>query len=445
MTVSTEPIMRRKIGENSSGIPILKLSAIPLITILLISGMPLGRDLAPLEFRYSEQLADAAIQKAGQIGLENTWTVAITLGLIYAFAFIIFLRNKVVYKISNNQCWQLTALALSSCLSILWSSFPLAVLMNFAHLIGVIFVAVVAGRAYSGDSASLLRYIAYTLCLNVTVHTLAAFVMPDVAISHDGRWSGLTTNPNSLGLISALALWSTASAIRSRVLKPIAGIALTFPALISLYGSGSATSSVSAMIGIVFVALLPHFKKLHLGSLVIMAALPTTGIALSLWFNLYFNYIYSILGKSSDFSGRTSLWQQGIEVASKKPILGWGYDNHASVMIENVLPFGHFHNGFIDLAVRGGLVGVLLMIGLIFAYLVRSMSQSLFSRNIMISYMAMFLVYNMTEVSLLSPKNPSWIIFITLIFSARKNSERRKFDLTLGPIIGGHFDRGMLR
>jgi hypothetical protein len=64
----------------------------------------------------------------------------------------------------------------------------------------------------------------------------------------------------------------------------------------------------------------------------------------------------SLAGKDKTFTGRTKIWEEGWRVFEMKPIAGWSFDSSASVLSRTSLQTGQFHNGYLDLAVRGGLI-----------------------------------------------------------------------------------------
>ncbi len=78
------------------------------------------------------------------------------------------------------------------------------------------------------------------------------------------------------------------------------------------------------------------------------------------------------LGKDSTLTGRTYLWQQGIEAAKASPLVGVGYQAYwvqgfseaerlwEEFYIGSRAGF-HFHNTFIEAVVETGLIGLILL------------------------------------------------------------------------------------
>ncbi len=82
--------------------------------------------------------------------------------------------------------------------------------------------------------------------------------------------------------------------------------------------------------------------------------------------------VLGIFGKDSTLTGRTYLWQQGIEAAAQNPAIGIGYQAYwvqgfaeperlwKEFFIASRAGF-HFHNTYIETAVELGLIGVLIL------------------------------------------------------------------------------------
>lgn len=409
--------MKRRPSASSAN---LKLSTIPLLVLLCLAGMPLGQSPASREAKYSEQLSDEIFQRAGEVGIENTWLAAAIFGAIYLIALIATIRERHRSDKLIRNYWPLFGLIISTVICLFWSIFPQPIMMNLVHLVGTAFVAFAAGRYHSGNLSILLKYISCALGLNVLVHILVIFILPDIAINYDGRWAGLTPNPNSLGLIAALAVWSIVTALSMKTLRPDIALALLVPSAMALYGSGSITSTICAILGVGSAAIFATVREVGIGLATLMVTTFLVGISLLLWSDINVANVTSIFGRTDDFTGRDVIWRQGVEMISMRPILGWGYDNHASIMQFNPLIYGHFHNGYIDLAVRGGFIAIMLFLGLIFSYIRRALCETIKAKSIAMSFLIMFVIYNLTEVSILSPRDISWVLLIVWMFSMKK-------------------------
>ena len=72
---------------------------------------------------------------------------------------------------------------------------------------------------------------------------------------------------------------------------------------------------------------------------------------------------------------RIHLWGGALDAIKERPLLGWGPSSAEAVIKKAKIPkktkkqFGHFHNSYLDMAVRTGLIGVAFMIGFFFLIL----------------------------------------------------------------------------
>ena len=86
-------------------------------------------------------------------------------------------------------------------------------------------------------------------------------------------------------------------------------------------------------------------------------------------------FLFGLLGKSSDLTGRIETWQKVIELAQQKPWFGWGWISYWAPWVEpfksldtkNHIQVMHAHNAWLDVWLQVGIVGLV-----IFALLVIS-------------------------------------------------------------------------
>lgn len=85
--------------------------------------------------------------------------------------------------------------------------------------------------------------------------------------------------------------------------------------------------------------------------------------------------ILELLGRDSTLTGRTYLWQYGLDEWRERPIFGWGFNGYftsdIAQYIQNIGVFRnydvpHFHQSYIQTLVDLGLVGLVIMVSMIF-------------------------------------------------------------------------------
>lgn len=408
-------------GERRNGLERKwRLGANALLFAIFVQTMPFDRELSQSDFIYSEERYEAALTATASIGIQNTLAAAFVWGGIYLVAAWVIIRFRQRSFVSALRYqWPLTGLLLLPPISLLWVDFPFQVLMNAIHGFGVVLLAFAASLAYWDRPATMLRHVAMVVSLVLSVHLLSVFLIPEVAVDFEGRWRGLSTNSNSIGLVAAIGLFAVFLAWQLRGIRKFTALFMGLIALLTLYGTGSRTPLVAALVGMLVFWL--GFKVGESARRIRMWSIGGVLLAFVMGWTLSDFFLFDVaplLGKSSDLSGRLMLWGMGWDLLLQKPFLGWGFDGHASVISMIRLPTVHFHNGYIDVGVRGGVVALVLFFLMIWraaATVPRSVSGV---GVVVASYISMMLVYNLSEVSILQPRNISWLILLLLVFIA---------------------------
>lgn len=242
----------------------------------------------------------------------------------------------------------------------------------------------------------------------------------------DGTFSfvGAFSSKNQLGFYASLGVIFAACSVlvlrqRDILWLGIAGVA----GLISAYcllASQSATSVITTaavvalVIGFLPMGMLsPANRKMIFLALVGMGALV---VVAALQFGLL-DAILGIFGKDSTLTGRTYLWQQGIEAAKASPILGVGYQGFwvmgffdaerlwNDFFITTRSGF-HFHNTYIETVVENGFVGLLLLVIVLYGTLLGHLRSVLVRKRdpqglILFALCALFVVRSFVEIDII--------------------------------------------
>lgn len=136
---------------------------------------------------------------------------------------------------------------------------------------------------------------------------------------------------------------------------------------------------------------------------------------------LFYNYIYELLLKfiesDANGEGRILLWERGIERLSVSPIFGLGPGAH--LLGDNIIPFLEVHNTYIDVALRGGVVGLFILLIMLFKsiYIVKS---NIFA----VSIVLFFCLYGIAGYSL---RRITLWFFIMAIVYIYKNYKKENY------------------
>lgn len=263
-------------------------------------------------------------------------------------------------------------------------------------------------------------------------------------VEGSARFGGLPGNPNQAGASAVIGVWTSfyllLSRTNGRLTDAYCVLALClFVFTIVMSGSGTAlTVSIAVVALLIWLKFLTLFKSkvkravyIISGVLVMTLLIGFTMISSST--EELTESFTSSLGKQSDFTGRTVLWEIAVAAIEEKPLLGWSYDQHETVQ-ENrkyELPsgLGHFHNGFLDTAVAGGLLLLLVVIWNMFSYIKNCIRAWATKEHLygFIGPVVVLVLMNLSEYSLLRPLNVVFQFYLCayflLLFSVMSKSE----------------------
>ncbi|MEH1943739.1 MAG: O-antigen ligase [Nostoc sp.] len=170
----------------------------------------------------------------------------------------------------------------------------------------------------------------------------------------------------------------------------------------------------------------------------ILTFLSTISIAFYTWFISQADTILGSVGKDTTLTGRSELWPAVLEMIAKKPWLGYGYgafwieqNSDYSIVIQRIQwDAPNAHNGFLDVWVTLGLLGVSVfligyVVNLLRAIYLIKLNQT--SENLwLLVYLTFIILSNLTETSLLEQNSLEWILYVSAILSS-KLSTRSNF------------------
>ncbi len=332
-----------------------------------------------------------------------------------------------------------------------WANYPVRVMINFLHFLGGAIAAYAAARYFARYPDRVLPFLAVMFGTASVLSILAVFFLPTSGLQYFQweevyRWRGVTTNPNSLGLICLLTVWSNAGMIlttKNQKLR-ILGVGFIGVAIACLIGAESRTSQMMSVVSVVLSVLIYYvYTDTNAGRRKKLVFLTYFLIVISVVLVAFFADFFvpdnatHALGREKNLSGRTNLWQDAFILIKMHPLVGWGFDNHKAAyeVIFNEVP--HYHNGYIDMLVAGGAIGLALFL----AFIIRIFRDDFKALKItpgvfapFLGLMVAFMIYNMTEVTIGAFANIFWMTALFSYFLAgqvlkrvRRKKRRRKF------------------
>lgn len=311
-------------------------------------------------------------------------------------------------------------------LSLTWAIAPEIAVRRLVFTTMVVLIVGQCCKAMSIDGV--IRTFFWALLVTILIDWLAIATLPlavhqagSVEPELAGDWRGIHTHKNGTGGICAFALFTFLymwRQTRSRYVVPV----LILLALVFLLNSHSKTSLGLMPVAIVLGGAISLFYRnvsVRIGAGLILAL---ALVGFGAYYNRIADYIY-VLDDPSALTGRSQIWPILLRYHVDHPLLGAGYGSFWSIGPDSPINqyasgwlvsfLTHAHNGYLDILVQTGLLGLILTVfALILAPLYALCTVPFTSEYIRwyLSTMLIFgLMHNLLETSLLDRLNPVWI------------------------------------
>lgn len=234
------------------------------------------------------------------------------------------------------------------------------------YLPPIVVLTLVAGMLPLEQFKRALLLASYVTIAWTVVFTL--LVPGDATLPVDGvpGWRGPFLHKNYLGLFMLFAMITIASFESRRPLRWIGfGVAIVFVAM-----SQSMTATIASITLLAFVPVLGKVLEVPraYGGWV-LAAGSVVGLMASVLLLMFLPAVISAFGKDLTLSSRTLVWERSLHVLADQPWVGFGmgglwFDRTSEVTREIHRGLGfeiyHSHNGFLEVALSFGIVGLAL-------------------------------------------------------------------------------------
>ncbi len=338
-----------------------------------------------------------------------------------------------------NNPW-LTGLYLWSVLSILWSVTPAMIvrggLMNWAFLL----CGVISSRYLDTDEAvDLLCNLVFFLALLSIVFQIFFPVRETMAPG----WTGVYGEKNHLGIGMGVGCIAQLASPRRWTLWRVLQLSLF---LVMLGLSQSTTSMIFTLVAGSFYAIVRMPKRIR--PLATSTALGAVVLAFAL-IPHFTEKIFDVTGKNTNFTGRDVIWRFTWEQWKTRPMLGYGlysFWESEDTLIQQWLGWNprQAHNGFLEIGVTLGAVGVVLLLGSLISGLflivrARRLGHNTAALWLTLSWIAI-MIDNITEADFMIP-GPLWFTYCLVYFvtyaELRRESLRRS-TLAAEPLVHLH-------
>jgi exopolysaccharide production protein ExoQ len=364
-------------------------------------------------------------------------------------------RVRLVIDILRRNKWVL-ALFVYMGLSIIWSNFEDDSQRRWIRSVGtLIMVLVVLTEPSPLESISALLRRCYFIVLPLSIVSIKYFRGIGVAYDYTGNtemWVGLTNHKNNLGQVAmSSGLFYCWSIFRKwRRITIVLDLLLVLMSVWLLRGSGT-SQSTTALVGfglsVILLLGLDYVKKNTIfvsqyaivGVLVVVCSAGLIELTVEALFESTLSSVsLTAMGRDETLTGRTGLWNDILANASKQPLLGvgfgafWvgpiGYDLYPLSNWSKVTPGwrpNQGHNGYLDVYVELGLVGIMLLSGVIvtaFKHVLKQMTTDFDYAKLRVVYLIIILLNNITESSFLKGTHSLWFLFLLFAINVRSVS-----------------------
>lgn len=343
----------------------------------------------------------------------------------------------------------LILLALVAMASALWSIDPELSFRRGIALLATTMMGVYLAARF--DWLSALRLLGAVWFFLMAASFIAGLVVPGFARMsevHVGAWMGGWSEKNALGghaarasFLLAFLAWRDPAYRRWWI-----GGALLALALVIFSRSATALLGAGVGLGILFAAWW-MLKGKHWSLVLVWSGVTVLGLIVLAYITMP-DALLGLLGKDETLTGRTDIWASLGEAIEKRPVLGygylafWGLDSEPRYWLERAIdwnaPSGH--NGWLDLAISLGVVGVAIYTIDLAISLWRAgcLSLSAPAGVFALGFLAQFMLFAMSESIIIAQNSILWATyaFIGAKLALGAQASQSMTPLNTAPSVG---------
>jgi O-antigen ligase len=278
-----------------------------------------------------------------------------------------------------------------------------------------------------------LRLVSWVLRITAALSLLAVVLAPRYGISpypHLGDWRGIFNHKNALGgymALSVLVEWHVRA--RSSGEKLLRVLAFLLSATLLVF-SNSITSLVTVAASLVFIEIYKASRqRLRIPAFAIVSVILAGIGSVVAVLVADSEVITSVLGRSSNLTGRTEIWRWVMVSVMERPIFGYGYAGFwggasaESLALDRRLgtPIMYAHNGYLDIFLTLGAIGLLLSLIFLGSGIKRAFQRSEVGNSNIdswpMAFLFFFMLHNVAECTILF-QGLEWALCVATIASA---------------------------
>ncbi|MET0546553.1 MAG: O-antigen ligase [Caulobacterales bacterium] len=253
---------------------------------------------------------------------------------------------------------------------------------------------------------------------------------------HIGAWEGIWGQKNSTGAFMARG---TIICLCAALVMPDRRWMWRFFAALCVAMvllSTSKTSLIALVLGLALIVVIAQMRKGPHYAFFFGYAIVALAVMVACVLVFAPQAFFDLIGRDSSLTGRTDIWNLVERSIMEKPILGHGYAafwqdaRGPALYIRQALqwPVPNAHNGWLEIALGMGFLGVTLAVGLVsmIVWRVRGVAGDPVVGPFAIPLVALGLVFSMSESAIAQQNSLNWMLLIAIGTKLAMDEKRRR-------------------
>jgi exopolysaccharide production protein ExoQ len=305
---------------------------------------------------------DITTMAAGDEHAQLMWGV-IDCGVIL----VCFFHCRQLVRVASRQPWIIAFVGWAT-LSLTWSDDPQLTARRILGLICTAALGLFLGMKL--EMKELLRLLAWAMAFAVITSFIAAIFFPSFGTMNDlglVGWRGVFAHKNELGTKMGVATIVFSCLLWEERKNRLIYLMLLFASVALLLLSRSMTSLIVTAMAL-SIGLYRSLRLRPVQKVAFVAIASLVGLPATVYLQSRTDSILAMMGRDSSLTGRIPLWQYSADAILHRPLLGAGWDafwvGEGGDRIRNMVHWAapHAHNGFLEISLNIGLVGLVLFL-----------------------------------------------------------------------------------
>ncbi|MCQ8183169.1 O-antigen ligase family protein [Methylomonas sp. SURF-1] len=301
--------------------------------------------------------------------------------------------------------------------------------MIFIFLLSSLLIAIITALAFYDRHNQFLSWLFTLALIMVLASIFVALKYPKLGINSSDfakvRWIGITDHPNKLGGLVLISIWCGVNLFFTKggwglLRRSVAAFSIVASAYVVLKAD-SMTSIVASLVAIISMIYFKLFGRASASvKAVLFVGVGLGGLVMTTFYmnsEEIVNKSLATSGRDTTFTGRSALWERGIQSFTDSPLVGHGFDNLDGLTKKYGIRMSHLHNGYIEVITKGGIVAMAMLLLIILKnfrnlLIIKAANPALFA--FLATGFLGILVHNLAESSYLRGLNGLNLMFMLI-------------------------------